>query len=354
MCGPGTSVWYPCRVSGTATLERPVAPLVAPPRPVLSSARRIRALRDALVLATWAAACFSVAGARDLVTSFGGTVSTLGSVNNYLDDASTLLGWLFATAALLVGLRAAIDLRARRDVRRGVAVAAVGTVVLAAGAACSLWSTVLQSRDVHSVGWLVDATKSSVTTQEVQQLARISLGLLAAGWLVLAAGAVLATGGTTREAPVAVAWRRSLRCLAAGFALVAFGLGAQCAIGTSLPTQANVLLAYAPPVLGWLVVAAAAVLAGAALRRSPRSRAGAVAAPILALGAVGLAVWSATILAFAQLGLNASSHRWFADLSKLGAAAAWLGWLVVALGVGVAAMRLTEARVRARHVALPA
>jgi hypothetical protein len=309
-------------------------------------------VRESLVCATAGAACLAVASSRQLVTSFGGAVRTLGTANTYFDDGATLVGWLLALAALLLAVRAARGLHGSRATRTGLGVAAIGTLLMAGAAAVALWRDAVATSGTSSPGWLATATQGSSLSREVANLSRASTWLVAAGWLALGVAALLAR--PTRTA--GDGWGKVLAVLGAGFALLAMGTGASTVlVSTTSPlTQGQALACFIPPVLGWLSVGLAIALASGPLRRRPASRAVTIAVPFGALGAVALAGWWGTILAFAELQLHGTTGSWFADLSRWGAAAEWAGWLLLGVAFGLAAARVRDAsadRAVAQHFA---
>jgi hypothetical protein len=340
----------------TATLARPVGAVRAPAaESLLPAPPPLGALRGALVAATAGAALQAVAVSRQLVTSFGGAVKTLGTSNTYFDDAAALCGWLLFLVALLLATRAASGPRGRRSARLGLAVAAIGTVLFSAAAACALWTDALKAQLASgSLGWLANATGGTPADHEVQTLVRTGHWLVAAGWLALGVAAVL--GRPSRASVVGTAVRRALAVLAGGLILVALGAGAAAALVSPSQTlgQRDLLVCYAPPVLGWLLVAAAVGLLAVPLRRTPATRGLAVAVPAASLGAVALAAAAATVLAYAQRQLDGTAGSWFVTLSKLGAATGWLGWLLATLAFGIAAVRLVATATIAVETASPA
>lgn len=339
-------------MSGTATLTR--APTSSPPTFTTSLAPppRVAALRVALVVATFAIACMSTETAKQLVLSFNGTVSTLGRVSSYWDGSSTLLGWLLATVALYFAYRAVAALETSRAVRVGVTVAAIGTVLLALAAACSVWATAVYNHATIGGGGVLSSTKASTVTHEVVELSKASLAFQAAGFLVLAVGVFTAR---PQDGRIGSAWQRVLSVLGAAALLAAVSPGVSFILvlqGRSTTNgQLVALMTTVPPVLSWLAVAVALLLAASALRASERTARLGVAAPIGALGAVVLAISSAAVVALDELVLESTGSGWLTNLIRINSAAAWVGWLALTIAFGVAATRLKEREIPATALA---
>lgn len=339
-------------MSGTATLTRaPAAPSSTfatslPPPP------RTAALRRALVTATFAMAVLSTETAKQLVLSFDGTVTTLGRASSYWDSVGLLLGWLLATASLVFVYRAAATFGASRAVRLGPAVAAIGTVLLALAAACSVWATAVYNHATIGGGGVLSSTKASTITHEVVELSKATLAFQAAGFLVLAIGVFTARPG---EGRVGLAWQRVLTVLGVAALLAAISPGVSFVLvlqGRSTTSgQLVVLMTTVPPVLSWLVVTVALLLCSSALRASERTASLAVAAPIGALGAVVLAISSAAVVALDELVLESTGAGWLLDVTRINAAASWVGWLALTIAFGVAATRFKDREVLAISLA---
>ena len=330
-------------MSGTATLTRTPATPSSTFATSLAPPTRIGSLRVALVAATFATACMSTETAKQLVLSFNGTVSTLGRASSYWDPSARLLGWLLATLALLFGYRAATALGAPGAARLGVTVAASGAMLLALAAACSLWATAVYNHTTIGGGGSLSFTKASSLTHEVVELSKASLAFQAAGFLVLAIGLF-----TVRlpEGRVGSVWQRVLRVLGVAALLAAIAPGVSFVLvlqGRSTTSgQLVALMTSVPPVLSWLAVVAALLLTAGALGASERTARLRVAAPIGAAGAAALAIATAAVVALDELVLEHTGSGWFTNLIRISSAAAWAGWLVLTVALGVAATRLKE------------
>lgn len=345
-------------MSAALTLTRPreAAPLpraAAIPRPP-----SIAPIRGALVVATFAAACLTVSYSPVLVTRFGGSLTTLGGVANYADSASTVLAWLLATAALVLGYVATTDLGSPRAVKVGLVVAMVGSVLLAVSGACAVWATELQGRAAISGGALA-FRKASSATRDIQNLSKAELAFSAAGFLALGIAALVARAGSRRAdgATVAEAWRRALLAVGVGFVLAAVAPAYEVVEIIRWPSSAlnqlYVLMSTVPPVLAWLALAVGALLARAALRDSPRTRGLGVAGTIAAVGALLVAVEVATQVVFSQYELSSTSFSWSTNLAKVSSTTVWAGCLLITVAIGVAAARLTEHDVLAQSAVTP-
>lgn len=342
----------------TLTRPREAAPIsraAAIPRPP-----SIAPIRGALVIATFAAACLAVSYSPVLVTRFGGSLATLGAAANYADSAATVLGWLLATAALFLGYLAATELGGLRAGRVGLVVAMIGSVLLAVAGACAVWATQIQGRASISGGALA-FRKASSATREIQNLSKAELAFTAAGFLVLGIGALAARAASPSRraegATVAAAWRRAFLALGVGFVLAAVAPAYELVEIIRWPSsglnQLYVLVTTVPPVLAWVAIAVGVLLAGSALRRSPRTSGLAVAGTIGAVGAFLVAVEYGTQVVFNQYQLSSTSFGWSTNLAKVGSATVWAGWLLITLAIGIAAARLTEHDVLARPAVTP-
>jgi hypothetical protein len=333
-------------MSGTATLTR--EPTVTSPRFAgsLPPPPRVGSLRGALVAATFSAAVLSTEAAKLLVLSFDGTVSTLGRAASYWDSVATLLGWLLAAGALLLAYRAAVSLGASRSVRVGVKVAAAGSVLIALAAACSVWATAVYNHATIAGGGVLSTTRASTVTREVVELSKASLAFEAAGFLVLAIGVFAAR---PPEGRIGARWHRVLTMLGVAAVLAAIAPGVTFVLvleGRSTTSgQLSTLMTNVPTVLSWVAVAVGLFLAVSALGASERTAGLRIAAPIGASGAVILAISSAALLAVDELVLKSTGAGWLVNVSKISSVAAWLGWLLLSLGIGVAATRLKEREV---------
>jgi hypothetical protein len=330
-------------MSGTATLTREPAATSSMFAASLPPPPRIASLRGALVVATFSMAVLSTETAKLLVLSFDGSVATLGRAASYWDSVATLCGWLLAAGALLLACRAATSLGASRRVRIGDVVAAAGAVLLSFAAACSVWATAVYNHATIAGGGVLSSTKASTITHEVVELSKASLVLEAAGFLVLAIGAFAARsqesrfGARGQRVLVTLGVAAVLAAIAPGVAFVLVLQGRSTTGGQLVTIMMNV-----PTVLSWFAVAVGLLLAASALGASERTARLSVAAPIGALGAFILAISSAAVLAVDELVLTGTGAGWLANLSKLTFVAAWLGWLLLSVGFGVAATRLQE------------
>jgi hypothetical protein len=317
-----------------------------PPRPApLARPPRIAPLRGALVAATFAAVCFTLSYSRELVVSLGGSVATLGGVARYAYSAPTLLGWLVATAALLMAYVAAAELGAPRAVRLGFVIAAVGTFLFAAAAGCGVWAKEIQDH-VTTRGGALSTTQATHATNEILELSKTSLGLQAAALVALGIGAFVACAAPRRGVAGRAGWRPALLATGVGFVLAAiaptYALVHAVWWLSSAPSQAEVLLTTVPPVVAWLAIALGLVLAGAALHRSPRTSRLAVAGWLGGLGGCLFAAALGTQLVLAELELEHVGIGWYTNLAKANSALTWAGWLLFAIAFGVAATRLRE------------
>jgi hypothetical protein len=339
-------------MSGTATLTRAQTAAPSTFATSLAPPPRLASLRGALVVATFAMAFMSTETAKQVVLSFDGTVSTLGKVNSYWDGSATLLGWLLATAALYFAYRASAALGASRAVRVGVSVAAIGTVLLALAAACSVWATAVYNHATIGGGGVLSFTRASTVTHEVVELSKASLAFQAAGFLVLAVGLFTARPEDSR---VGSAWQRVLAVLGAAALLAAVAPGVSFILvlqGRSTTSgQLSALMTTVPPVLSWLAVAVALLFAARALASSERTARLGVAAPIGALGAVVLAISSTAVVALDELVLESTGSGWLTNVTRINTTAAWVGWLALTVAFGVAATRLKERQILATSFA---
>jgi len=297
------------------------------------------------VVAVFATACHTIGVAQDLVTAFGGSVSTLGTAATYVNHAALLLGWLLATAALVLGHRASRELGATRAARVGLLAAALGTFLLAASEALSVWVTSITLDSCTSCG-ILSGRMTTTFTPFVHHLTDTGLVLVALGWLVLAVGAFVAR--PTNEATVAARhWRRALLMLGIALALGAVGPLVEFVLLLSSRSwnsgQVEALSETVPPTLSWLALAIAIGLIGGALRRSPRTSRLASAAALGVLGACLLAAAAVTQhLIVDEIELAGTHASWLVNLTKIGAASAWCGWLSMTVAFGLAAGRLAS------------
>jgi hypothetical protein len=330
-------------MSGTATLTRPLA--TSPPRQsaLLAAPPRLGSLRGALVVVTFAAAWLAVESARQGVLSFGGAVETLGPVSGYWDAGATVIGWLLATVALLLSYRAAVALSATRSVRLGIAVAAVGAVLEAASAACSVWATAAYSHATIGGTGILGHTDASSVTHEVVQLSKASLAFQTAGYLMLAVGAFAIRAPQCR---VGGSWQRVLQVLGAAALVAAVAPGVTFGYvlegGSTTNGQLVVLMTTVPWVVCWLFVAVAMALGGVALGTSERTRRLRSAAPWAALGAVLLALSWGAIVGLDEILLEGGFGGWYTNVERVNAASSWAGWLAIAVAFGIAATRIVD------------
>jgi hypothetical protein len=329
-------------MSGTATLTR-ASPVSSSRFATLAPPPRIAAWRGALVTATFAMAVLSTETAKVLVLSFNGTVTTLGRAASYWDAAGTVFGWLIATAALCFGYRTAASPRASRAIRIGVAVAAIGTVLLALAAACSVWATAVYNHATIGGGGVLSSTKASTVTHEVVELSKASLAFQAAGFLVLAIGVFVVRPDDSR---VGRAWRRVLAVLGIAGLLAAIAPGVAFILvlqGRSTTSgQLVALMTTVPTMLSWLAVAVALLFAASALGASERTARLRAAAPVGAAGALVLAISGAAAVVLDELVLENTGAGWLTSVIRINSTAAWAGWLVLTIALGIAATRLKE------------
>ena len=334
-------------MSGTATLTR--APTAAPSTFATSLAAppRLASLRGALVVATFAMACMSTETAKQLVLSFDGTVSTLGKASSYWDasgHAARLAARHRGALPRLPGGRAAVG--ASRAVRVGITVAAIGTVLLALAAACSVWATAVYNHATIGGGGVLSTTKASTVTHEVVELSKASLAFQAAGFLVLAVGVFTARPQHGRV----------------GVGVAAGALGARCRRAARRDRPGRLVRPGPPGSLDDERAArrahddrAARAVLARRRRRAPVRRAGARGERADARG-------SASPRRSARSARSSSRSRprrsspstswcsrarasgWLTDVTRINSAAAWAGWLALTVAFGVAATQAQGAR----------
>ncbi len=319
-------------VGGVATLERPrVEPSVVSVRSAPLIDHRVR---TALVLATFAAAAFALAGVTPLVGAYSWSVSPLGGAQVYAVDAPTALAWLLVAGALAAVLGVAAGWSrgggATGPVRLGIA----GAVVSAIGAGAGLWGDALQSSTLP---------KTPHTLYDA--LSRLAPGLGAVGHALFAVALLAAWRVATRDTAGRPTWGPTCLAAALGVLCVAIQLGVTAATrewGALRSEQLAEVLTRGADTLGWLLLAAAGWLAAGVLRAGRRTRALTAASPVAALAAIALAVATAASLAYDELSLHGTAATWLPRLSELSSVAQWAGWVVFAVAFGVAAIRLTD------------
>ncbi len=282
-------------------------------------------VRSALAFVTFAAVAFSLGQVTTLVSSFRWSTSMLGSALSYGYAAPTAVGWLFLVIALLN----VATLAREGDARRGVHVVLTGALLSLSAAAVAVAATALQSRS-HAT--------------EIVLLTKVSVGLQAVGLLVLAMGILVVRGRLAAQGRTT--WLPVLRLIGVGLALAAIEPAYELfvkVVTSVVPAEllSNVV-SNGSMVASWALLAWAAALAAPALRRHGRTSTLALGAPLVSGGAVLLALSFGAVLAFTELVARGIDPAWQSRLTEIAPTLAWAGWLGVAVGFGLAAMRLTD------------